>query len=167
MPWRGLSFLSGAQLIRFAPRVYRSLTARFPPSGFLPRHAVRGSTGQLFRTGRRSVPLLRAVSPSANHDPQSESPALPIRLAIAVLRTPSCHPHVAPWPLLALPLWPLRPAPPTYLDGTWFNPCINSCRRPWNRCAGARGQFYSKRMSSDSTRTRLRTITGSIALRTN
>ena len=77
MPWRGLVFLSGAQQIRFAPRVYRSFTAPISRPLVFSR-AAQAAVPTVNSSGRDGhlCPSLRRVRPSANHDSQSESPSL-------------------------------------------------------------------------------------------
>jgi len=81
MPWRGLAFLSGAQQVRFAPRVYRSFTARFPPSGFFPRPAVAVQRVSTSVRHSRPRPHLRREALSQ----------LRLSIRIAILGQSGCH----------------------------------------------------------------------------
>src|ERR1700733_275379 len=74
MPWRGLAFLSGAQQVRFAPRVYRSLTAPISRPLVFSRRTVRFDESA-FQTG--------TGGPSPNRRPWL------VRLVIPALRAPS------------------------------------------------------------------------------
>jgi len=91
-----------------------------------PRGAVQRSALQ---AAIATCAFISALRPTANHDSQSESLGQ-YGWSLLFRGYHRCHQLVAPWPLLALPLWPLRSAPPTLLryscaSGSVLHSCVS------------------------------------------